>query len=329
MASLSRDVFERLIEPGPRLPWLVDWLLGEVWTRERYSAMSPIEYLENGESQVNALEEIIASSAPRVYDELMVDPAPERDLRTFLTNQLPCAAVVFDGLSLREVPAVLKLAERSVLRVLETGLAFAATPSETMDFVSQRLRVGNGNIAPSQLSGRGEVREAGIAAYYFNAPTQRHTLERDAQSLLLWSAFPDQTYSDSGARFKEHFQEIHTLFESAWMNTVQQIPRGRKILVTSDHGYVFFGSNLSSARNNAAVRPLTQLMGGERFYRLDAGDVPMHPDLAVLPHRGVAMIRGRVQTHSSGQSSSKLYKHGGLSLMEMLTPWIILESNQG
>ena len=32
--------------------------------------------------------------------------------------------------------------------------------------------------------------------------------------------------------------------------------------------------------------------------------------------RGVAMIRGRVQTHATGQASSKLYKHGGLSLME-------------
>jgi hypothetical protein len=324
MANLSREVFERLIAPGPRLPWLEKWLLGEVWTRECYAAMLPIEYLERGESQVNALEEIIAASAPRVYDELTVDPAPERDLRAFLTNQQPCAAVVFDGLSLREIPAVLKLAERSGLRVVETGLAFAATPSETMDFVAQRLRVGN--IAPSQLPSRGELRDAEIAAYYFNAPTQRHTLDREAQSLLLWSAFPDQTYGDSGARFKEHFQEIHTLFESAWMNTVQQIPKGRKILVTSDHGYVFFGSNLSFARNNAAVRPLTQLMGGERFCRLDSGDAPTHPDLAVLPHRGVAMIRGRVQTHSSGQASSKLYKHGGLSLMEMLTPRIVLES---
>jgi hypothetical protein len=324
MANFSREMFERLIAPGPRLPWLADWLLGEVWTRERYAAMSPIEYLERGESQVNALEEIIAAAAPRVYDELTVDPAPERDVRAFLINQQPCAAVVFDGLSLREIPAALNLAERSGLRVVEVGLTFAATPSETIDFVAQRLRVGN--IAPSQLPSRGELRDAGITAYYYNAPTQRHTLDRDAQSLLLWSAFPDQTYTDSGARFKEHFQEIHTLFESAWMNTVQQIPRGRKILVTSDHGYVFFGSNLSFARNNSDVRPLAQLMGGERFHRLEAGDVPTHRDLAVLPHRGVAMIRGRVQTHPTGQASSKLYKHGGLSLMEMLTPWLVFQT---
>jgi hypothetical protein len=326
MGNLSRDVFERLIAPGPRLPWLADWLLGEVWTRERYAAMSPIDYLESGESQVNALEEIIASSAPRVYDELTVDPAPERDLRAFLMNQRPAAVVVFDGLSLREIPAVLKLAERSGLRVVETGLAFAATPSETMDFVAQRLRVGKGNIAPVQLPGRSDLREAGIVAFHYNAVSQMQMLPKDSPALLLWSAFPDQFFGDNTARFREHFQELHVLFETAWKSTVQQIPRGRKILVTSDHGYVFFGSNLSFARNNATVRPLTQLMGGERFYRLDLGDAPTHPDLTVLPHRGVAMIRGRVQTHPTGQASSKLYKHGGLSLMEMLTPWIVLQS---
>lgn len=37
------------------------------------------------------------------------------------------------------------------------------------------------------------------------------------------------------------------------------------------------------------------------------------------------MVRGRVQTHPPGPASARLYKHGGLSLMEMLTPWIVLE----
>jgi len=48
------------------------------------------------------------------------------------------------------------------------------------------------------------------------------------------------------------------------------------------------------------------------------------PDL--LAHRRVAVSRGRVQTHPPGPAGSRLYKHGGLSLMEMLTPWIVLES---
>jgi hypothetical protein len=32
-----------------------------------------------------------------------------------------------------------------------------------------------------------------------------------------------------------------------------------------------------------------------------------------------------VKTHSTGEAATKLYKHGGLSLMEMLTPWIKIE----
>ena len=45
----------------------------------------------------------------------------------------------------------------------------------------------------------------------------------------------------------------------------------------------------------------------------------------MLQDHGVSMIRGRVQTHPRGEAARKLYKHGGLSLMKMLTPWVILE----
>jgi hypothetical protein len=38
------------------------------------------------------------------------------------------------------------------------------------------------------------------------------------------------------------------------------------------------------------------------------------------------MVRGRVQTHPRGEGARKLYKHGGMSLMEMLVPWLVLEA---
>jgi hypothetical protein len=57
------------------------------------------------------------------------------------------------------------------------------------------------------------------------------------------------------------------------------------------------------------------------------GPTVVLPDLTLLPHRSVAMIRRRVQTHPPRSATSHLYKHGGLSLMEMLTPWIVLAAN--
>jgi hypothetical protein len=325
VGSLTREVFDRLVAPGPRLPWLREWLLGEVWTPKRYDALGPIAYLERGEQEVNELEDVLAAAAARVYDELATEPPPTRDLRAFLDRERPSAAVIFDGLSLREVPVVLRLAEEGGFRVTEADVSVAALPSETLEFVEQRLRAGR--VSPSTLPGRRELREGGIEAFYYDHEGRRHQLRPDSPSLCLWSAFPDQTYQDSGARFANHFAELQRRLEAVWRNTVQAIPPGRRIVVTSDHGYVFFGHGCSAPRTNQVLRPLTEWLGGERCRTLGPGEAPpAHPDLAVFPHRRVAMVRGRVQTHPPGPAATRLYKHGGLSLMEMLTPWIVLES---
>jgi len=322
--SFTREMFSRICEPGPRLDWLAGWLTGCVWSPERFAQMPPAAYLEQGERIVNEVEEVIAAAAPRVYDELTVVP-PDRDLARFLDGSDRSVVVVFDGLSLRELPGLLRLAEQSGLKTVETGVNLAALPSETLDFIEQRL--GCPRCAPSQLTGRRDLRERGAAAYYYGHPGERHALDDAARCLLLWSAFPDNTYSDSGARFVEHFAHIQSQLQSAWNATVMSAPRGRRILVTSDHGYVFLGSGLSFARSPADLRQLSAYLGGERHARIsERGEPPTDADLMVYKDRDVAVLKGRVQPHPPGPAAGKLYKHGGLSLMEMLTPWLLLEA---
>jgi hypothetical protein len=116
---------------------------------------------------------------------------------------------------------------------------------------------------------------------------------------------------------------------TAWQNSVQALVQdapGRHILVTSDHGYVFLGARCSFSWDNQTVAPLGSYFGGERYAWLaEKPNPPDHRGLVALADRGVAMICGRVQTHPRGEAARRLYKHGGLSLMEMLTPWIVLE----
>src|SRR5712692_8426903 len=166
MASLTREALERLIAPGARLPWIQEWLLGSVWTAQRYETLGALRYLERGERDVNDLEEVLAAAAPRVYDELLDAPAADRDIRKFLDGAPgSCAAVIFDGLSLREIPLLLRLAARSGLVAQAVGTSLAAVPSETVDFVETRL--GAGRISPSQLPTRRDLKDRGIAAYYY------------------------------------------------------------------------------------------------------------------------------------------------------------------
>lgn len=327
MGEESRELYRFLAQPGERFPQLGNWLMGKIWRTDSSTSETTAEFLSVGETKVNTLETLVAAAAPRAYDELCFPPDDERDLLHFLLHRRPCAAVVFDGMSLREIPAVLALAARSRLRTVEVSFSFAALPSETIPFITQRLGVPS--CSPSQLPERKGLRDQGITAYYYSHPAEQRTVDAAQPALLLWSAFPDNTYRDSGARFANHFAEVQSRLEIAWRFTVQQIPRDRRVVITSDHGYVFFGPGLSATRHNEEIRPLTNLLGGERFMALENGMPPLaHPDLVVkqtLDNKRVAMIRGRVQTHPPGDAANKLYKHGGLSLMEMLTPWIVLE----
>jgi len=324
MGSFTRELFEQLSAPGPRLDWLIPWLTGTVWSAERFATLPSDRYLMEGERTVNEVEEVIAAAAPRIYDELTVVP-DGRTISRFLDAPDPCVVVVFDGLSLREIPALLRLGSAAGLRLAEEGASLAAVPSETMDFVDQRL--GCGRVAPSQLAGRRDLKDRGVACYYYAHPGERHSLDGRARVLLLWSAFPDNTYADSGARFAEHFAQNQAPLEAAWKATVMSIPKGRRILVTSDHGYVFLGAGLSFSRHKEELRALTAYLGGERYARLnEQGEPPEHDDLAVYRDRGVAVLRGRIHPHPPGPAAARLYKHGGLSLMEMLTPWLVFAS---
>ncbi len=155
MAILDQALFEKLTEPGPRLTWITKWLLGEVWSRDRYQDHTPIEFLRKGEEQTNRLEILIATAVDRIYGELLSNPDPSKTLLGALSDS-NTALVVFDGLSIREIPMILNLADKSGFRISLTGTSQAAIPSETMDFIERELPCGH--IAPSQLQSRKELK---------------------------------------------------------------------------------------------------------------------------------------------------------------------------
>jgi hypothetical protein len=323
MEIMDQALFNKLTRSGPRLNWIIEWLLDQVWSSERYQTLSHMEFLRAGEEKINRFEMLAASTADRIYGELLSGPDPSRNLLGALTDP-DTAVVVFDGLSIREAPMILTLADKSGLPVSSIATSHAAIPSETMNFIERELPCGH--IAPSQLQTRKELKEKGIVAIYSNDITQPLSGKYDDSPLLVWSSFPDVTYKDSGARFESHFENIHTLFETAWMNIVQAIKGKQRIIITSDHGYIFFGTGMDFPRSSSEMKGLNAYFGNERNVSLEEKpDTPVNDDIYISESQKVAMIKGRVRTKSTGDAARKLYKHGGLSLMEMITPWIELE----
>ncbi len=323
-AALNRDLLEQVTRPGPRLPELERWLLNEVWTQAAFEASgrSPKEYLRCGEEIINARENLLRSTAPSLFDELTCTPGQERTVGAFFAQHPKSAVVVFDGCSLREMPRLLELANASRHEVLEFACSRAAVPSETEWFISDRLGLGLPTIGPSQLSGRGELKQRNVRFYYYRQTTDHHTIQDGEESFLLWSRFPDQRYTDSTATDESMFDGLWDGLEQAWKRTVQAVPHDRAVLVTSDHGYIFLGSGLSDPGLKGADRVLE----GKRFRFFEPPEsLPTSGNgLWVDANRRLAVLAGRGHNRFQGSGAQSVYRHGGLTLMEMLTPWLVL-----
>jgi len=310
-----------------RLPGITEWLTTQVFSPARYAAMSPADYLREGEAAVCQLEEIITTGAPKVWDELAasIHSAPSPRSWLGLDKDLPSnenrAVVVFDGLSLRELPLLLAQAHASGFRIKENRIIATCVPTETKSFVEDRV-IGK-YMSPSQLPGRSEFASHNTDAFYLE---QTNTRDRypAGRSLLLWSTYPDRLFGNDDARFEDLFATFHEHhIPTLWKNTVQSIPSGLPIIVTADHGYIFFGANLESSRASDAPSLLEQSRS-RRFPEEKEFPDP-HPDLQLFPAERLALLRGRIRTRAQGGGSRRLYQHDGFSLLEVLVPWLELE----
>jgi len=317
-----------LSEAGERLPAIKRWLTESVWSEARYAVKSPAEYLSEGEQAVCRLEEVISTGALSVWDELEAETRRAPTVRAWLGIDAPRplpdprAAVVFDGLSLREMPLLLGLARSTGFRIQSTSIVGTCLPTDTIAYVDQRV-IG-ARLGPSQVRGRAELAERNVEAFYLEQPNSRETYPT-GRSLLIWSSYPDRLFFNDEARDDRLFSTFHRdQIPVIWKCAVQAVPRSVPVAVTSDHGYIYFGAGLESTRS--ATDATTTLEQGRYRQFPEGAPLPLwNPNLQVLTGARLAMLRGRLRTHPQGPASRKLYQHGGFSLMEVLVPWIELE----
>lgn len=321
---LDRQLIDSFTQPGIRLPRIERWLLDEVWTAASFAAAgsSPQTYLLKGEALVNSRENLLRAAAPSLFDELTAACPADKTVSAFLTANPDAAVVIFDGCSLREMPRLVDLAKASRREVLEKGCSRSAIPSETEYFISEGLGLGLSSVGPSKLSGNSELKRRHIRYYYYRHTSDHHSIGDMTGSLLLWSRFPDRRYTDSSATNEAMFDGLWDGLEQAWGRTVQAVPPQRKVLITSDHGYIFLGAGFS----DPGLKGIDRVLDGGRFRFFNADETlpEASSGLWLDTGRRLAVMAGRGHNRFPGQGAQSVYRHGGLSLMEVITPWLVL-----
>ena len=109
-----------------------------------------------------------------------------------------------------------------------------------------------------------------------------------------------------------------------WKNIILSIPKDYKIIITSDHGYVYLKNGFESGLSGEAA---LSFLHQERFRYFSGDENPPEniSEFKLFSNRSLVMIKGRIKNRPKGHTANKVFRHGGLSLMEMLTPWFVIK----
>lgn len=239
------------------------------------------------------------------------------------------AVLILDGLSLRELPWLLQGARQRGFTLHEISANASELPGETNEFARA---LGFGSRSQLQNNGGGLAHRL--------QPTRTECVDlpwRDCRDIIgtasgtknwvFWHHWPDAKLHDgSGAG-----QGLETLTKDVveqltsddFWNFIEHLATGRRLVITSDHGYAATGY-FPDAEGEVG-QFLKQTFSSRRSKAGTANTGPFVPPVALQissDHGPYLLALGRRKWRSQGGYPT--LTHGGLSVLEVLSPFVEL-----
>lgn len=239
------------------------------------------------------------------------------------------AVLILDGLSLRELPWLLQGAKAHGFSLQNVTANASELPGETNEFARAL-----GFSSRSQLQNNG----GGLAHRLQTANTECVDMAwKDCEGLVsgapnwvFWHHWPDSKVHDAAGAG----QGLDVLTRDAaeqlssddFWHFVDRLATGRRLVITSDHGYAATGYFPDA--EGEVKQYLRQTFSSGRS-KTGAGAVgPFVPPVAMQidsPHGAHLLAVGRWKWPSQGGYPT--LTHGGLSVLEVLSPFVELSKN--
>ena len=230
------------------------------------------------------------------------------------------AILILDALSLRELPIILHEAEKRGFAT-ESEVTFSEVPSDTNTF-AQALG------APSRASLRDNGKptsftpfaEDGCYTDCLGIPFADVPIPNEPNVVLWHSYLDDKIHNGRSGNELEEICKKEFSSDSFWI-LVDKMRQGRKLVITSDHGYGV-SEHFSSELKDEPARMMKEHFRAQRFVQeTDPADKFLPP--LFVQQGNLRIVTGQRKWKVPG--SSKV-THGGLSLLEVASPWIELKA---
>jgi hypothetical protein len=328
--ELTPHFYQRILSSSNQEAWkTIHNFLVDVW-RSPVTSSSPHKEISIRDNIVHELDLFLSSAAWDLWEQYprMTQSTSQRLEEWWKSNSNGKAILILDGLSLRELPWLLLGAEENGFE-LDLSLSGAEIPSDTTTFAQslgfdQRSKLQN-NKAHSPKFPDANVESDKLPW------NDCLSLVPNTPNVIFWHEWPDEEMhrnDGAGAVMQRLVQSTaSTLRSKDFWNFVDRISTGRKLIITSDHGYAVT-SNFST--QHAQDSWLQQNFGKQRFaHSLDTPPPFLLPLVLKLEPNGrkpVFSINGRWKWKVQG--GFPVLSHGGLTLLEMAVPFLEVQKKQ-
>jgi len=324
--GLDANVLQSLTtEPADKAWWLIINSAVEIASKPLSAGNASSEIIKR-DREIGAFDHFLATSGWDLWGSFpdAVERTSDRLARWWAEPYSAKAVLILDGLSLRELPWLLQGAKERGFSLHEVSAYASELPGKTNEF-ARALGFGS----RSQLQNNG----GGLAHLLNPAYTECVDMPwRDCEGLInsaknwvFWHHWPDSKVHDgSGAG-----QGLDTLTRDAadqlgsddFWAFVERLATGRRLVITSDHGYAATGHFPDADGEVGQYLKKTFASGRSTAGTGETG--PFVPPVALQinsPHGDHLLALGRWKWKSQGGYPT--LTHGGLSLLEVLSPFV-------
>lgn len=321
---LTLDALRELTNAEPEDAWRV--IFDSAWTicSQPLPEKSFVSEVLKRDDATSPLDLFLSSAAWNLWFDYhnVVQRTSQKIIEWWNSQPNGRAVLILDGLSLREAPWIIEGAKTRGYTV--SGQATGSElPGDTVSFakaltVGQRAHLGNNKI-PSTSKLADATSDTSD-----NNWTDCLPLIGSQPNWIFWHHWPDNRIHEIGSHSgkgladltKETAQQLTT--ESFWQ-FIDRLTTGRKLVITSDHGYAASG-RFPDVQDADQASYLKNTFASQRYSNSadSAPEVWMPPlELTIGRHR---LALGRRYWKSQGGFPN--LAHGGLSLLECTSPFI-------
>jgi len=279
-------------------------------------------------NQTKTPDRLIAESAWELW-EAYLDAAPRtsQELVAWWSRNAGSAGkavLILDALSLRELPVILAAAEARGIQPVHVKATGAEAPSTTDQF-AKALGAGTrggirNNTPPGAFALSANAVHTDVVSYPFQDCLGSVPNEKN---VVLWHTWLDDLIHVQNRLPDQIYRATQTELQGdGFWAFVDRLRQGRKLVITSDHGYAVGKLFPTEERDKTVVQALREVFGASRY---EADSTPWVHHLMppiVTTQNGHHVVMG--QRKWKVQGGFPHVDHGGLTLLEIAVPFIEL-----